>query len=140
MQILDTRVTPAPAGEGNYLVEFIGEGGTSVSINLPRAQVDSDGDSKAIINKAKAILVQVANFDAGDTGRHENLKPDTAATIVPEPTEDPKTSERRTAGRAEDFDTLDEQLDEGLEQSFPGSDPVSVTHTAIPGQPKDPAS
>ena len=34
---------------------------------------------------------------------------------------------RRTAGRAEDRETLEEQLDEGLEDSFPGSDPVSVT-------------
>jgi hypothetical protein len=40
---------------------------------------------------------------------------------------------RRTAGRAEDKDTLEEQLEEGLEDTFPASDPVSVVTTAIPG-------
>ena len=43
---------------------------------------------------------------------------------------------RKTEGRATDRPTLEEQLDEGLEDSFPASDPVSVTHTAIPGRPK----
>jgi len=44
---------------------------------------------------------------------------------------------RRTAGRAEDRKTLEEQLDEGLEDSFPGSDPVSVTSSLISGGPKE---
>ncbi len=46
--------------------------------------------------------------------------------------------DRRTAGRAEDRDTLEEQLDEGLEDSFPASDPVSVTSTAISGGARRP--
>ncbi len=44
---------------------------------------------------------------------------------------------RRTPGRAEDSRTLEEQLQEGLEDSFPGSDPVSVTSSLISGSPKD---
>jgi hypothetical protein len=44
---------------------------------------------------------------------------------------------RRAAGRSEDRDTLDEQLDEGLEGTFPGSDPVSVTTSLISGCPKE---
>jgi hypothetical protein len=43
---------------------------------------------------------------------------------------------RRTAGRAEDRPTLEEQLDEGLEGSFPASDPISVVSTMISGCPK----
>ncbi len=31
---------------------------------------------------------------------------------------------------------LDEQLNEGLEDTFPASDPVSVTSSSIPGGPK----
>lgn len=46
------------------------------------------------------------------------------------------TKRRRTPGRAEDRETLDEQLVEGLEDSFPASDPVSVTSTSIVGTPK----
>ena len=30
---------------------------------------------------------------------------------------------------------LEEELEEGLEDTFPASDPVSVTSTAIPGKP-----
>ena len=43
---------------------------------------------------------------------------------------------RRTAGRAEDRETLEEQLTEGLEDSFPASDPVSVVSTLIAGRTK----
>lgn len=46
-------------------------------------------------------------------------------------------SERRRSGRPKDADKLEDQLDEGLEDSFPASDPVSVTITSIPGGPKD---
>ena len=43
---------------------------------------------------------------------------------------------RRTDGRAEDLPTLEEQLQQGLEDSFPCSDPISVTSTLISGCPK----
>ena len=46
------------------------------------------------------------------------------------------TKRRRTRGRSEDPKVLEEQLLEGLENSFPASDPVSVVTTAIPGCPK----
>ena len=44
---------------------------------------------------------------------------------------------RRTPGRAEDRETLEEQLREGLEDSFPASDPVSVVSTLIAGRCKE---
>ena len=44
---------------------------------------------------------------------------------------------RRTPGRSEDRATLEEQLQEGLESTFPGSDPVSVTTSLISGAPKE---
>lgn len=47
-----------------------------------------------------------------------------------------ENAKRRTAGRAEDKGTLEEQLQEGLEDTFPASDPVSVVTTAIPGRTK----
>lgn len=43
---------------------------------------------------------------------------------------------RRTPGRAEDRETLEEQLSEGLEDTFPASDPVSVMSTLIAGRSK----
>ena len=49
-----------------------------------------------------------------------------------------KARRRRTAGRAEDSETLEEQLSEGLVDTFPASDAVSVVSTAIAGRCKDP--
>lgn len=43
---------------------------------------------------------------------------------------------RRTEGRAEDRATLEEQLKEGLENTFPASDPVSVVSTTIANKTK----
>ena len=37
--------------------------------------------------------------------------------------------------RPDEREMLEEQLDEGLADSFPGSDPVSVVSTGIPGRP-----
>jgi hypothetical protein len=48
-------------------------------------------------------------------------------------------SKRRTPGRSEDPSVLEEQLQEGLQDSFPASDPVSVTSTLISGTAKRPA-
>ena len=45
---------------------------------------------------------------------------------------------RRTPGRSEDPAVLEEQLQEGLEDSFPASDPVSVVSTLISGTGKRP--
>jgi hypothetical protein len=42
---------------------------------------------------------------------------------------------RRSDARPKDQDVLQEELDEGLEDSFPASDPVSVTSTTISGSP-----
>ena len=43
---------------------------------------------------------------------------------------------RRTHGRSEKPDTLEDQLQKGLEDSFPASDPPAVVSTAIPGGAK----
>ncbi|KQZ95869.1 hypothetical protein ASD64_18340 [Mesorhizobium sp. Root157] len=43
---------------------------------------------------------------------------------------------RRTHGRSEKSETLEGQLQQGLEDSFPASDPPAVVSTAIPGGTK----
>ncbi|MDW6023586.1 hypothetical protein SAZ10_17690 [Mesorhizobium sp. BAC0120] len=52
------------------------------------------------------------------------------------PAEATSQRNRRAEGRSEDRNILDEQLDEGLQGTFPGSDPVSVTTSLISGCPK----
>lgn len=47
-----------------------------------------------------------------------------------------KSLEREKRTQEKRGDTLEEELEEGLEDSFPASDPVSVTSSSIPGGPK----
>ncbi len=48
------------------------------------------------------------------------------------PEESPAVVSLRSARAASDTRTMEEQLDEGLESSFPASDPVAVTSSGIP--------
>jgi hypothetical protein len=52
-----------------------------------------------------------------------------------QPLEDP--SARRTKGRSEEGTTLEEQLQSGLEDTFPASDPPAVVSTTISGGAKE---
>lgn len=47
-----------------------------------------------------------------------------------------QAGERKSDPRQDEKELLEEELDEGLEDTFPASDPVSVTSTAIPGSPR----
>ena len=47
-----------------------------------------------------------------------------------------KSLEREKRRQKQDANLREEELDEGLEDSFPASDPVSVTSSSIPGGPK----
>ena len=47
-----------------------------------------------------------------------------------------KSLEREKRKQKQEGDLREEELDEGLEDSFPASDPVSVTSSSIPGGPK----
>ncbi|BCH30805.1 hypothetical protein MesoLjLc_27350 [Mesorhizobium sp. L-8-10] len=46
-----------------------------------------------------------------------------------------KRPRKHVVDRPTDQTELQTELDEGLEDTFPASDPVSVTSTAIPGSP-----
>jgi hypothetical protein len=52
-----------------------------------------------------------------------------------QPLENPAA--RRAKGRSEEETTLEEQLQSGLEDTFPASDPPAVVSTAIPGGAKE---
>ena len=47
-----------------------------------------------------------------------------------------KSLEREKRKQKQGADKREEELEEGLEDSFPASDPVSVTSSSIPGGPK----
>ncbi len=114
-----------------FIVEFVGEGGDIVSVQLKK---DGEGRLNRMNaeEKAKAVMIQIATFDKGDVRE--------AAAGTQDSDESPAAASLRSARAAQDTGTLEEQLDEGLEASFPASDPVSATVSSIPtGQP-EPAS
>ena len=47
-----------------------------------------------------------------------------------------KSLEREKRRQKHEADVREEELEEGLEDTFPASDPVSVTSSSIPGGPK----
>jgi hypothetical protein len=49
-----------------------------------------------------------------------------------------KSLEREKRKQKQDTDLREDELEEGLEDTFPASDPVSVTSSSIPGRPKKP--
>jgi len=52
------------------------------------------------------------------------------------PTEPPKTPGRPADDYASERELQEEELEEGLEDSFPASDPPSITSPTIPGSPR----
>ena len=51
---------------------------------------------------------------------------------------DPAKQPRPSVDRPLDPGEIEDELEEGLEDSFPTSDPPSITSTAIPGRPAKP--
>jgi hypothetical protein len=111
MQVIGTQVIPEQGGKRGFTVEFVGQGGEVVSVQL-RNDSDRTLNSGNAIDRAKAVMGELASFDetavlSGSDG-----------------------GEARQSVRASG--DQDEQLDQGLEDSFPASDPVSITSSAIP--------
>jgi hypothetical protein len=48
-----------------------------------------------------------------------------------------KSLEREKRKQKRETDLGEEELEEGLEDTFPASDPVSITSTSVPGGPKE---
>lgn len=124
MQLQDTRVT----SEGPMItVEFVGEGGEMVSIVMDNS--DSNIDSDNAVQHASAVMVQLTAFDGenapvdGTQNRYDG--PSDKDGVVPEAGPSPRSGQNQ--------DVLDDEVDEGLEDSFPASDPVSAAVSSIPG-------
>ena len=111
MQLVGTQVIPAYGGKGGFTVEFVGDGGEVVSVQIKNDRGQQLNRLNAV-EKAREVMSRFATAEIHD--------------------EDTRPSVLRTARAAGDQGTMEEQLDEGLEGTFPASDPVSVTNTAIP--------
>lgn len=123
MQVIGTQVHPQPSA-GLVTVEFVGENGNVITVQMHK---DANGDLSRLnaIEKAKAMMMKVASSQTDD---EEN----TASGHNVAEGESPAVASLRSARDASDSGVLDEQLDEGLEGTFPASDPISATTSTIP--------
>lgn len=116
MRIVGLQVTAERAGRSGFTVEFIGDGDEVLTVMCPQDKAGSLNRLNAIA-KAKEILHAAIAADetvaaAGDqAGVRRGTLPN--------------------ARRAHDRDAMEEQLDEGLEDTFPASDPVSIASSTI---------
>lgn len=118
MQVVGTQVTPIGGGKAGFTVEFVGDGGEIVSVQL-KNDAERSLNRQNAIEKAKELMSQIASSKALE-GETSSKAPEGETMSV-----------RLSARASHDRLTLEEQLDEGLEDTFPASDPVSVTGTTI---------
>jgi hypothetical protein len=111
MQLVGTQVIPAYGGKGGFTVEFVGDGGEVVSVEI-RSERGQRLNRLNAVEKAQEVMSRFAAAHVDDDGDN--------------------TSALRNARSTGDEDVMEEQLDEGLEGTFPASDPVSITSSAIP--------
>lgn len=115
MQIIDTQIHEDMGGVPGFTVEFVGDGGEVVSVRMKQGQSGELSRDNAL-EKARALLVQVGSFDGNTAKGHERAPPQHGDETV----SDAVLSARRAQDEAE----LEAQVDEGLIDTFPASDPV----------------
>ncbi|KPF43417.1 hypothetical protein ACSV9I_19085 [Rhizobium sp. G187] len=113
MQIIGTEVTET-SGTAT-IVEFRGDGGERIAVTM--AQGEDRLASEDAVAKAQVMLLQAASFG-------------TSADPTNTESSDAVDSLRQEQA---DQDSRKSDLQEGLEDTFPASDPVSATYTSTPG-------
>ena len=101
-------------------------------------------DSLDRFQKAMVEKIEKSSLDAPDIEDikefateqlYARIREVKASPDMTHPLEDVRS--RRAHGRSEEPQTLEDQLQKGLEDSFPASDPPAVVSTAISGGAKD---
>lgn len=111
MQVVGTQIIAAGGGKDGFTVEFVSDDGAVVSVQM---RGEEGLNRQNAIIKAQSLMSAIASAEAREGG---------------------DMRVERSARAAGDTAELEEQLDRGLEDSFPASDPVSVTRSSVPGEP-----
>ncbi|MBB4067213.1 hypothetical protein [Gellertiella hungarica] len=119
MQVVGMQVVAEQGGKLGYTVEFVGDGGEVVSVLVKNDRAQTINRMNAI-PQAQKIMEEIARQEL-DLDNFEGSGGDTSNSL----------SVQRSARSAGDTDALEEQLDTGLEDTFPASDPVSITQSSI---------
>jgi hypothetical protein len=116
MQIIEALVHAEMGGKRGYTVEFVADAGEVVSVQL--APDDEGGLNRT--NAADRALALLRRITSGEVRQVDG--------------EATRSQPVRSARSSGDTGTMEEELDEGLEATFPASDPVSVTSSTIAGR------
>lgn len=124
MQIIGTEIIESPEPKHGFIVEFLGDGGEKVSVHM--AQTESGGLTRDnALEKAQVLLLQAGRF--GMTDKEETVdggeaSGEEASDAVESLRQEQQEKSMQRGGSA---------LQEGLEDTYPASDPVSATYTSI---------
>ncbi len=119
MQIIETEVIEGNAPTEGFLVEFRGDGGEKVSVHM--AQTDNGNLTRHnALQKAQVLLLQASRFGMTDA-EDEDSDEEPSEAVESLRQEQQEKSDAQHGGSA---------LQEGLEDTFPASDPVSASHTS----------
>jgi hypothetical protein len=121
---------------GIVTVEFVAEGGDVISVRLARGD-DQGMNPVDPEDRAKAMLSDIINADLAEVARSGSSAPALAErpdrAVVDGDEVSPAVASLRKAREEQGASSPEEQLEEGLQASFPASDPVSVSSSTIPG-------
>ncbi len=119
MQLVGMQVVPEQMGKTGFTVEFVCDDGSVASVLVKNDRQQSVNRLNAV-EKAQQLMSALARQEVDvDSFNSERGAPGDTVTAQPS---------ARSAG---DHDAIEEQLDQGLEDSFPASDPVSISQTTI---------
>ena len=124
MQVVGMQVVAEQGGKMGYTVEFVGKGGDVVSVLVKNDREQSVNRMNAV-SKAQELMSDLA-------GQSIDLSDFEGAGGTPSDS----LNAQKSARAAGDAATMEEQLEQGLEDSFPASDPVSVTQSSIATSPE----
>ncbi|QLF68230.1 hypothetical protein FE840_000925 [Peteryoungia desertarenae] len=126
MQLIGTKVLNGnheKEGRGKGVtVVFSGDGGETVTVEMAETE-DSSLTQENAVQKARVVLLQLAAFDLSEASGNERNAGDDVSPAVQSVRQE-RADKNQRGGSA---------LEEGIEDSFPASDPVSAAYTSTPG-------
>jgi len=132
MQSFETLVHPELGGKLGFTVEFVGNSGEVISVQL-RQDDEHMLNRMNAVEKARELLIEAAALE-GDHNYASVYEAQSNGNFDAHP------GHRRSARALGDIEAMEEQLEAGLYDSFPASDPVSITISTVTGCHKPPTS
>jgi hypothetical protein len=141
MQSFETLVHPEMGGKLGFTVEFVGNAGEVISVQL-RQDAGNMLNRLNAVEKARELLIEAAAIEGQGIESQDFEGRDSASGYEAQSNGnfDEQRGHRRSARALGDLEAMEEQLDAGLYDSFPASDPVSITVTTVTGCHKPPTS